>query len=247
MDRKKLLSKLEKIENFNRKDILDVAIEIDETFSVNSINWLVKVLLDDNLICRIGRNKYIIKYQGNRKRKYDYEPSEKLQKVIDCIKEEYPLVEFQAWESIQLNVVLNHQLAHNRIFIEVENMLEGAVFNTLREKFGNVLLKPSVEMFTQYADDDGIAILKMITQTPGDKKHTHKILIEKLIVDIATNKLLRAIYATSECEQMIEDIFSIYIVDETKLFRYAARRNASDKIRKIIMEKTNIKLHDSKS
>jgi len=87
----------------------------------------------------------------------------------------------------------------------------------------------------------------MITQTPGDKKHTHKILIEKLIVDIATNKLLRAIYATSECEQMIEDIFSIYIVDETKLFRYAARRNASDKIRKIIMEKTNIKLHDSKS
>lgn len=245
MDRKKILSKLKKIEIFNRQDILNAAIEINETFSVNSINWLVKVLLNDNVICRVGRNKYILKYQENRKRKYDYQPSEKLQAVINCIKEKHPLIEFQAWESIQLNIVLNHQLAHNRIFIEVENMLEGAVFNTLRERFGSVLLKPSVEMFTQYADDDGIVVLKMVTQTPGDKKYTHKILIEKLIVDIATNRLLRAIYATSECAQMIEDIFSIYIVDETKLFRYAARRNALDKIRKIILEDTSIKLHDS--
>ena len=49
------------------------------------------------------------------------------------ITDRYPLLEFQMWELIQFNEFLNHQIAKNIIVVEVENMLEDSVFDTLRE------------------------------------------------------------------------------------------------------------------
>lgn len=43
------------------------------------------------------------------------------------------MLEFQMWELIQFNEFLNHQIAKNIIVVEVENMLEDSVFDTLRE------------------------------------------------------------------------------------------------------------------
>ena len=60
---------------------------------------------------------------------HSYEYLEVEEKITD----RYPLLEFQMWELIQFNEFLNHQIAKNIIVVEVENMLEDSVFDTLRE------------------------------------------------------------------------------------------------------------------
>jgi hypothetical protein len=66
--------------------------------------------------------------------------------------------------------------------------------------------------------------------------------LEKLLVDVVADPLLLDSVSESEYPTIYEDAFSMYVVDESCLFRYAARRAVDKKIKKLIREKTNITL-----
>lgn len=101
--------------------------------SDSSINWLLEKLRRENQIASIGRGKYIKIPECNAKELYTYNHSYEYLEVEEKITDWYPLLEFQMWELIQFNEFLNHQIAKNIIVVEVENMLEDSVFDTLRE------------------------------------------------------------------------------------------------------------------
>ena len=92
-------------------------------------NYLLKDLKSGK-IARVGRNKYFF----NKKKllKYNYVYTDKAKNISTKIKQKYPNITFCTFELYQLNEFLNHQVAHNIIFVSVERNLETYIFEFLK-------------------------------------------------------------------------------------------------------------------
>ena len=66
--------------------------------------------------------------------------------------------------------------------------------------------------------------------------------MEKIIVDLFANKTVSALVSKGDYPDMLERMFSKYIIDQSKLFRYARRRNKAKVIAEYIRNNTNIDL-----
>ena len=66
--------------------------------------------------------------------------------------------------------------------------------------------------------------------------------LEKMLVDVVADSLLSDTISESEYPNIYEEAFSMFVVDASCLFRYAARRAVDKKIKELIKEKTNITL-----
>lgn len=227
----------------NKDDIILAARRDKPNFSEKSVYWLLNRLMVMGLLIRVGRDKYRLRKNNKILKTYHYQYSKKMQNVVSILTRKYPLMEFQVWESIQFNYFVNHQIAHNILFVEVENMLENSTYELLRDKFdGNVLLCPNYDTYSLYVADETIVVLNLITETPTDKNNIHNVLLEKLLVDMMINKLISLFVSKSEFAHILEEAFLMYCINESKMFRYARRRNADKRIREFIKKNTNVVL-----
>ena len=243
MDFNELIKNITEDKYIDKSAIINAARTLNPDFSEKSIYWLLNQLMDSGLLTRVGRNKYVTKKEGRIFKQYKYQYSDKMQKIVLSLEAEFPLINFQAWESIQFNCFVNHQIAHNTIFIEVENQLENSVYEYLKNRFNsNVLLKPDINLYNLYVSDEIIIVLNLITETPENKNNKHGIILEKLLVDMMTNKLITMFVSKSEYTNVFENAFSMYCIDESKLFRYAKRRNADKRIFEYITKNTKVNL-----
>lgn len=140
------------------------------------------------------------------------------------------------WETTQYNEFLNHQLAHNIIFVEVEKVLVETAYELLsrevRESALNIqiLVNPRVDDFARYHANNTIIITKLTTGSPISRLRPHQPAVEKLIVDVAANKYLKELIGKSEYENMFETIKNRYLVSPLAIKRYANRRTAMKKL-----------------
>ncbi len=226
---------------FNRADLFR---EIEYAYpGLTESNFKVKLqeLLKTEKIIRVGRNAYCVSQNGDCVYAHVY--SETAQKIADFIQSEYKYLDFRIFELIQLNEFLNHQLAHNSIFVAVESELEDFVFDGLKEKYGKqVFVNPSVEMYHRYLMDDMIVIHKLGTETPKGSKEFWHTGLEKMLVDIMCDKIIKSTFSEAELPEIFETAFGNYAIDESKMFRYGKRRTADKKIKRFLNEKTNVKL-----
>ncbi len=197
--------------------------------------------LTEGYIARAGRNSYYIPKSGEQVYQYNY--SELSNEVAQLIIETHPYLRFSISELIQINEFANHQMAHNIVFLSVEEDVIDFVFDTVKEKYpGKVLLNPSPELFHQYWYDNMIVITKLVTEAPKGKTVDWHTKIEKLLVDLMVEPLWQESVSDGDLPLIFTDAFSRYIVDESCLFRYAKRRTSEYKIRKFIGDHTSIKL-----
>lgn len=223
-------------ELFNYYKISNNKIKTVSTFK----NYMLKDLKSGK-IARAGRNKYFINY--NKLLNYDYSYSNKVQDISKEINQKYPNITFCIFELFQLNEFLNHQVAHNIIFISVEKNLETYVFELLKYLYpGKVFLNPTAQITEQYWTDDMIIIKKLISESPLTKDKSWSARIEKILVDIFCDKIIKKYINFDEYSKLYEDIFNNYIVDESSMFRYAQRRKVKNKIKNFIIYNTNINL-----
>lgn len=245
MDYQKIADMIPDNKVIRKEELLEITDTLNIEINQSSIFWLIRKMIDANLIMRIGRNQYCLTKGNKGKKQYVYQPSKRLTGIIAMLEAEYPLVEFQVWEAIQFNYFVNHQIAHNTLFVEVESMVEESIYEFLRDEYdGNVLLKPDADTFGLYATENTIVISNLITETPRNKETPHLILLEKLLVDMMCSKIISDLVEESEYSTVFEEVFSKYVIDEKRLFRYARRRNAELRLKKFIEEKTKIKMED---
>ena len=177
------------------------------------------------------------------RRMYEHEYSELARSIAKQMKEDFPYLSFSVFELVQLNAFVNHQIAHNVIFVSVESDLGDFVFDKLKEKYpGRVLIYPSVEIYHRYWCDDMIVIQKLTSEAPmgiREKWHTR---IEKMLVDIFADDIQKESFSESELAGIYEDAFAGYAIDESCLFRYAKRRGAQRKLQEYLAANTNVKL-----
>ena len=227
---------VKKFENttFTRNDLFEALQKESPGLTYNSFKWIVAELIKNKQIYRIDYNLYS---QDCSVEKKIYTPfySENTQKLKHMIEGEYPLADFCFFEAYLLNEFLNHQIANNTIIIQMEKEVGGFLFDYLQDEWdGRILYKPKQNDFERYWSKDCVIIVDKVSEAPKKKEKPHDMTIEKLLVDIFAEPMIRILFSPGEYLFMVETALSLYNVDKKRLFRYARRRNAADKVMEYI-------------
>ena len=229
-----LLSRISTAEKFSRQDYILAYKDQFGASNIYTIEYALRKAVSEGEIIHVGRDQYAV---SDKRRNYQYKYSEAAVQIASVIREEYPNVDFRVFELTQLNAFVNHLLAHNTIFVSVENDVIDFVFDTLRNEYpGRVMLKPKIEEYYRYLVDDQIVILRLPTETPKGTGEVWHSRIEKILVDIVVDKLLAKIVSPSEYKTIFTEAYERYLIDENTMFRYANRKGAGKKFRECMME-----------
>ena len=200
----------------------------------STFRWLLYNLLQEQKIFKTDYNTYVIE---NPHILPIYKPqySEKAKSLIEILEERHPELAFVVFESVLLNEFLNHQIAQNTIYVQVEKDISSYIFDMIREGYaGNVLYRPDKKEFDKYWTRDCVVILDLISQAPLSKENPHEITTEKMLVDIIADKSIAATFSPSEIPYIYDNIMRTYRVEKRKMNRYAGRRGKKTQLKKYI-------------
>ena len=211
---------------FRAADLLNDA--ANGGFTETTINWTLHKLTVEGKLFRTGRGVYSV--QG--KQEFRNEPDENLIKLAKEISEKYPSFKKCFYKGTILSPLLHH-LAYNALtYIEVPRELTEILFHRLKETSDKVWLKPSREVMQNYIDlsQPGIIIKSIISGSPitvesGIPMPT----LEKLLVDTLCDEDFNYLQG-GEWQYMIENAFSLFTVNQSRLLRYAGRRGKLQEI-----------------
>lgn len=193
----------------------------------------LKKRLDQGILVRAGWGRYSLPVKQTYRHRY----SESAINMVKTISDGFDGLDFQVFELIQLNDFMNHQVAHNTIFVMIENDLLDYVFDTLWKAYpGKVLLKPTADQYYRYRQDDEIVVGRLPTETPKGIEEPWMSRLEKILVDVFTDKLVSAIVPEGEKEGIIDRAFNDYMIDRNTIIRYARRKGTEKKMMKVLSE-----------
>lgn len=235
------IGRLDKERIFDKTDIAQEIQKTHPSASRTTVYRILRRLLECGQLVRAGRNAYYV--PSHKLPPYRHEYSALSGGLAAYIIQSHPLLGFRIYETVQLNEFVNHQIGKNIVFLSVEDGLGDFLFPDLREKYSNnVLLDPSAEMFHQYWSEGMVVITKLPTEAPKGRDAFWHTCLEKMLVDILTDRLLMDSLSETEYPAVYENAFSHFAIDEGRMFRYARRRGADEKIRDYIKNNTAVKL-----
>ncbi|MBP5385513.1 MAG: hypothetical protein J6Y57_11170 [Lachnospiraceae bacterium] len=230
-----LIDELDSDRIYSHKELTDILQQKRPDLALSTYHWSISSLVRDGKLYRNGYDAYV-RADGKKKTEYWPEYSDIAKKLIDLISEKYPLVEFTIFETVSMNDFLNHLIAQNTVFVQVEKDCSLFVFRFLQEKgFDNLLYKPRGEDYDLYWAKNCIVVTNMISEAPLRNDAPHVITLEKMLVDMYADKLISTTYSKAEYPDVIEQADSRYCLDKTRMLRYARRRNRENDI-KVFLE-----------
>ena len=237
------LSRFQDGKVFDKKSFRDAVRESDPGCSEASISWMLVTLRKQGILASAGFGKYYVVLDvSSHKKEYQYPHSREYMDIEKTISDRFPLICFQMWELIQMNDFVNHQIAKNVIIVEVENMLTDTVYDLLRENHPYTMLQPDIDAFyIQRGPGTDIVVQKLLTEAPSPGEN-HSCVPEKILVDLLSKKLSGCLIQRSEYHWIYDEIFRKYKIDETKMLRYARRRNLYDTLLDFLNTQTDVKL-----
>lgn len=227
----------------NRQELLALAIESNNEFKETLFRNLLRKLLEDGTLIRIGRNQYQKASIASTKEIYQNQYSKEAQIVIEILQEKYPLLDYRVWEINWLNEFWNHQIAQNKIFVEVERMGCDFVYTELADEYsGKILLRPNEKELYRYGGANTIIVDRLVSEAPKGHPDNHNTPLEKIVVDLFANKSLRSMVHLGEYEKALSDMFDKYYIDQVKLFRYASRRSKKEELYHFLTEEVGVEI-----
>lgn len=157
---------------------------------------------------------------------------------------QFPFIDTCIWSTKWLNEFMLHQPFRFYTILEVEKEVMESVFYALKEQGKEVFLDPSEDILNNYLVNasEPIIIIRLTTEAPTQK--INKVVtqtIEKLLVDIYCDPVIFAAQQGSELKRIYQTVFDKYKVNNTKMFRYASRRNKRDEIKSFINNQVKIR------
>ena len=220
-----IIEKLEFSRTYSHKELLELLKRIKPDLADTTYHWSISCLMRDGKIFRRGYDAYSLS-QGEGLREYQPFYSDETKNLINLIANRYPHVSFTVFETVLMNDFLNHLIAQNTIFVQVEKESSIYVFRYLQDEgYDNVLYKPRQEDMKLYWSKGCIIVTEMVSEAPLRAVEPHVITLEKMLVDMLAEKLILASYSKAEYPDVIEQAESRFLLDKKRMLRYAKRRN----------------------
>ncbi len=220
-----VIDKLKENRNYTHKDLIEMLKLINPDLAESTYHWSIRCLMRDGKILRKGYDVYSLT-NGEDLREYKPFYSDEAKNLISVITDKYPYIAFTVFETVLMNDFLNHLIAQNTIFIQIEKESSIYVFRFLQDEgYTNVLYKPRVEDMALYWSQGSIIVTDMISEAPLRTSDPHSITLEKMLVDMLADKLISATYSKSEYPDVIGQAEKGFLLDKKRMLRYARRRN----------------------
>lgn len=215
-----------------REDLLRALRNEKPDLSDSTFRWTLYNLLREQKLFKTDYDTYVtIKPKSLPVYKPYY--SEKANTLMRNLSNQYPELEFVVFESALLNEFLNHQIAQNTIYVQVEKNISSYIFDNLHEEYvGSVLYRPNKTEFDRYWTKDCIVVLDLISQAPLSQDNIHEMTAEKMLVDVIAERSISVTFSPSEIPFLFENVMRSYQIDKRKMNRYAGRRGKSSKVKK---------------
>ena len=215
---------LSKVELYNKYEKNDM--------SSRTKDMLIKKLIEDGIITKICNNQYKI---VNKRKYHIYREYDNTKDLINLLKE--IRYDYIIYNITFLNEWLNQLIGKNTIFIEVDKKYLYSIYELLVDnKYKNVLVNPSMQEIEKYSLSDLIIIKPLYSRSPINRKEK-SFTLEKIIVDLFVDDILKNYYSTSELPWIYKQMFKEYAIDEYSLNTYLTRRRIKEKFYEFL--KTN--------
>ena len=225
-----IAGKLERGRIYTRKELIDMLHSDYPYVSRNSYQWGIAEMLANGMIEKIGYNQYRC-FEGDAKKQYVPQYSELSERIIALLKERMPETKAVLFETTLLNEFLPENLSDNVLFLEVEKAEIQRVFHMLQE-YGipNLIYSPRKQDFLFFRINNCVVVKGLTSEAPFERGSPNKIVIEKLLVDIFCDKLIRLTYPPEAFGDIAKAARDRYLVQSPKLLRYARRREKEAEI-----------------
>lgn len=156
-------------------------------------------------------------------------PSLRCQEIVSLLEKEYPAIDFIAYDASFLNEFLNQLVSTHAVFLETDRHFVPNFHYALTDGgFQSVLVSPGKKEFDKYFERDSIVLLPLITRSPIDQKR-HEPKLEKIIVDLFAGGALTWWWSPSELPDILQSIFTSYVIDYPTLNAYLNRRGLKER------------------
>lgn len=208
---------------FFEKDELIEHLSRKLSISPKTLLWYLYHLVGQQKITRIGRGKYSIAI----KPRFSPLPSTKVIRLYNKLKKQFPLLSFCMYNGEILSNLQHHLSYNNNIYIETDRDALEAVFHYLKDSEERTYITPSADFMADYVhlDRKAIIVKPLISEAPVQEINGVPMPeLEKLLVDIQCDKDFFYLQG-QESIYMMDNAFSQYSVNMSRLLRYAGRRN----------------------
>lgn len=216
---------------FSIKDLRKFLNQNNIAYTNNNLKQSIYRLKLDDLIYESGRGWYsTIKEEFILIRR-------PIEKTIEMISSNFPLLEFSCWSTEQLKAFFHHLPTQFVTFIYSDKDFMESLKDFLENNNYNVFLNPQkkeAEKFVHFKDRTVILRPSIAYREPKDN---HFAKIEKIIVDLYIEAKKIGLIDKEEFKRIIENIMSNYRLHLSEMLDYAHNRKMRREIEKIIYEK----------
>jgi len=199
----------------------------------STLGWKINQLKKEELIFQVGRGFYSFT------QKPEFEPllSLRSKRLYNKVKKLVPKLEICIWELGMLDQILEKETDRYLVFIAAKKEELEMLFSEMLGFSKKVFLNPNKTTIDRYVlpVEEAILLVPLVTETPlVEINDTLMPTLEGLLVNayIKNDLILEPI--GSSLEQLFRQAFKKYKVNQSKLLRYAARRDKREELHTFI-------------
>ena len=226
-------------EYFTRNELFDFYRKF-EPLKETTFRWRLFNLKENKIIRSLTKDIFTF----NSLPDYYPEVTNENKELISLLLKQFSDLKLSIWSTQILNEFMLHIPGNKFTVLEVEKDALEPVFHYLQDtNIKDIFLEPTEKEMALYVNDKTNAIIlkKLITKSPLQRiDYVPTITLEKLIVDIYSDKKLFEAFQGSELVRIINNAFKKYAINTTTLLNYANRRSKRDDMEAYLMQKTDL-------
>ena len=227
-------------DSFSRGELFDFFKNYEPNLKETTFRWRIYSLKQKQVITTISKGLFTLSFKPIFKP--NFEDIEL--KLFFKIEKQFPSLKCCIWSTRIINEFMLHIPGKFITILQIEKDAIEPVYSFLKsQNFQSIFIEPKEKEIDRYIfeTETAIILLPLVSKSPIQKvKKVATITIEKLIVDLYSDKKLFAAYQGSEFIHIINNAFSRYSIDFTKLFHYAKRRGKEIELIDFFSSKTDI-------
>lgn len=220
---------------FKKQELLNSLQSDTKKVSDTSIMVLLNRLVAKGKLIRIKNGLYSL--PSDFKYDFIYKLNDETSQLNRHIKEAFPFITYCVWQPAVFIPFMQHVPRTRLTLVDVERVAMESVFLSLHGANLSipVLLSPSAKECERYITNDELIIVRpLIQEAPITIMNGYPVpTMEKMLVDAISDKELQFVQG-AELYSIFNNVFAEYKINESRLLRYASRRNRKDKIEQIL-------------